>query len=353
MINKLTNNDFKEAGDKDYTLLTFSWDLIDICQYKCTYCSAMNFNLHTFKDNPILHDRWKLVLKKLSLKRIDCPFNFEILGGEPTLHPNILEIIDGLCKIENCAAVDLITNLAKPTKFYKQIDKETNRKLTIEASFHPQYCNQRWIDKVIELNNCQYIKIFPNINLPTDRNDWDKTLDLLEQFKENNVGISLNFLQTVDEGNVGGWVSEYPDDFWEVFKDHLTEVTTDEQRTTKDLIDNLVKPSGKETAIKFLKEHAGKITTNIRYKDKNNKNYILTESDINRYDLAQFKGWKCKPLMYHIDMEGKITNHCTHEEYSLLDLSKAKLTKCVTCPLVRCNCDTKFLYHKTNPSNNE
>ena len=52
--------------------------------------------------------------------------------------------------------------------------------------------------------------------------------------------------------------------------------------------------------------------------------------------------------MYHIDMEGRIINHCTHEEYNILDLNKKNLTKCVTCPLKRCDCDTKFLYHKTS-----
>lgn len=348
MISKLKNKDIKEAGDKDYNLLTFSWDLIDICQYKCTYCSAVNFNLHTFNQKKYLHNKWKLVLKKLGLKGIGCPFNVELLGGEPTLHPYIYNIIEGLGKIDNCIAIDLITNLAKPTKFYKELDKECNRKLTLEASYHPQYCNQRWIDKVVELNESKFIKIFPNVNLPTDRNDWDKTLDLLEQFKNKGVGISLNFLQTVDEGKVGGWVSEYPDDFFNVFKEHLTEETGEEQRTTKKLIDNLVTPSGKNNSIKFLKEHAGKLTTNIRYIDKNNNKHILTESDINRYDLAQFRNWNCKPLMYHIDMAGKIANHCTEEEYTIIDMKMKKLTKCVECPLQRCNCDTKFLYYKTS-----
>ena len=81
--------------------------------------------------------------------------------------------------------------------------------------------------------------------------------------------------------------------------------------------------------------------------------YKITEADINRYDLAQFKNWKCRHLMYHIDMAGRIANHCTEEEYTILDMKMEKLSKCVDCPLQRCNCDTKFLYVKTNPSYEE
>ena len=30
-------NKISWAGDKDYQLITFSWEMIDVCQYKCSY----------------------------------------------------------------------------------------------------------------------------------------------------------------------------------------------------------------------------------------------------------------------------------------------------------------------------
>ena len=107
----INKDDIVNSGNPDYELITYSWNLIDICQYKCTYCSAMNFNLHTFKKRPELENIWKSVCAKIKLS--NTSYAVEIMGGEPTLHPHINDIIDRLGKQKNCVQVDLITNLAK------------------------------------------------------------------------------------------------------------------------------------------------------------------------------------------------------------------------------------------------
>ena len=64
-------DDIVAAGNPDYELLTFSWNLIDVCQYECSYCSAIHFNQHTFFKSPESRNAWKNVIKKLSLKSIN------------------------------------------------------------------------------------------------------------------------------------------------------------------------------------------------------------------------------------------------------------------------------------------
>ena len=125
------------------------------------------------------------------------PFSVEILGGEPTLHPDIIDIVDKLCVIDNCVQVDLITNLAKPLSFYLKFDKQSNEKLAIEASYHPEYSGEQYIQKVIELNKCEWIAVCPNINLPDEKEHWEKTKSLIDRFIDNDVNIGLNFLQEV------------------------------------------------------------------------------------------------------------------------------------------------------------
>ena len=51
-------------------------------------------------------------------------------------------------------------------------------------------------------------------------------------------------------------------------------------------------------------------------------------------------------MIYTVDMDCNIENSSTGEKVSFLNLTKKNLTKCVICPLVRCDCSTKFLYPK-------
>lgn len=340
-LKNININNIKEAGDEKYDLITFSWNLIDICQYRCSYCSAMNFNLNTFKTKPHLIKAWKKTIKSIKLM-VKTPYSVEILGGEPTLHPDIEEIISELCKHKYCIQVDLITNLAKPYDFYKKLDIKGNNKLTIEASYHPEYCGEKYIQKVIDLNkNFENLSIFPNINLPDNKKYWKQTKDLIDRFKNNGVFINLNFLQSVESGVIGGWTPKYQDDFWVYFHDYIT--------PKKKVKSNYGKGVGIKNATKYLKEHAGEISTNIKYIDDNDKEYILSEGDINRYDLNTFKGWSCKSLMYLINMDGTIQNMCSEEVIPIYKLNKKFLTSCMTCILDNCKCDTMFAFHKTNP----
>lgn len=340
-ISTIKHDDIVSSGNPDYELVTYSWNLIDICQYKCTYCSAMNFNLHTFKKRPELENIWKSVCAKIKLS--NTSYAVEIMGGEPTLHPHINDIIDRLGKQKNCVQVDLITNLAKPAKFYQKFDTVENRKLTIEASYHPEYSNKKnYIDKVIELNKSEFIHIFPNINLPDDPKYWEKTKNLIDTFRDANVGVNLNFLQDVDDGPTGKWEVNYPDEFWDYF---------DEYFKLPGNIINIEKGTGIYNAEKHLKDNAGtgELTKNIKYTDKYGKDYYLSERDINKHKLQGNKGWNCKALMYTIDMDGTIRNSCTNELIQLTQINKKNLTKCVKCPLTQCSCDVMFLFPKTNP----
>jgi MoaA/NifB/PqqE/SkfB family radical SAM enzyme len=328
-----------ESGDPNYELVTFSWDLLDVCQYNCSYCSAMNFNLATFAKHPQAKEAWLHVIKMLSLPTIRTPFCVEILGGEPTLHPNIKDIITQLCSIENCISVSLITNLAKSLKFYKELDIESNNKLTIEASYHPEYSNQPYFDKLVELNKSDHISIIPNINLPSNPEHWERTKKLIDGLVDLNLPVGLNLLQSVPDGDVGGFTPTYTEDFWDYFKDYY--VSENIYQVNGDIKSPLNRMHD------FLKEHAGSFTSNISYITKDGKKHLYNEADINKHNLRHFTGWKCKALMYHIDMYGLVTNHCDRTPVKFLTTNN--LTKCRTCVIDHCDCDTKFMYHKTNP----
>ena len=73
---------------------------------------------------------------------------------------------------------------------------------------------------------------------------------------------------------------------------------------------------------------------------------MVSDADIYKNKLYEFKGWKCRPLMWEIEMDGTIIHHCTHERIPIHKINKKNLTACIECPLTYCDCNTKYQYVK-------
>jgi organic radical activating enzyme len=357
-------NDINSAGNPDYELLTFAWDLIDVCQYKCTYCSAVNFNQHTFSKNKNLLTAWKNVIKTLSLSQIGLPFTVELLGGEPSLHPDIIDIITALCGIERCIQVELTTNLAKPISFFERFDTVKTNKLDVIASYHPEYYTDKFCEKIIEMKDFDHIFICPLINLPDEKKYWKQTIDLIERLIDNNVSISLNLLYNYEGMS---WYPGYTDEFWETFSPwihrdviddstHLVEPGSSilsDDRVMKGFNNKMTGVNSHNWTNRKLIEHTSKehpiIANRGRWFNINGKSSMLTDSLIYKNILYKYKGWNCRPLLWNINMDGSIENHCTRKMLPIQKVNQTNLTACVSCPLEDCDCNTKFQYIKTRP----
>jgi organic radical activating enzyme len=112
------------------------WFLLRRCNYDCTYCGPMVHD--DFSEYPTL----ATIKKQLD----DIPFPkdkkvfFVLSGGEPTIHPNILEIID-MCS--DVGEIEMLTNgTASITKYSKIL-----KKARITVSMHHDYINEKWLEK--------------------------------------------------------------------------------------------------------------------------------------------------------------------------------------------------------------
>jgi organic radical activating enzyme len=287
-----------EAGHKDYDLITFAWNIIDICQYKCSYCCAVDFNVNTYRKKSMA---WKIVLSKL--KRLDTPFVLEILGGEPTLHPHILEITKELNKLENCIKIELITNLAKKMSYFEKFDIPECNKLEITPSYHPEY-KEGFLDKCFELKKFNNTHYCVNVNLSDDPEEWEYIKYILSKSEELKMGINFLF-------PAGEWKPNYTKEFFKYFKEYLDIVNKDYYPFT--------------------------------FSDGNTKN--ITTQYLIENKLNKFKGFKCKSLIYEIDLYGAITNLCTYKKQPLMP-SKNSLVAEVICPQDSCDCDLWYNFHK-------
>lgn len=95
----------------DSSTLKIIWQLTTACTYACEYCPK---ELHTGTSTEIDLLEFRKFLKMFSNRKIVLT----ITGGEPTIHPQFLEIANLLKELGINTVVD--TNLSRSLKFYEE-----------------------------------------------------------------------------------------------------------------------------------------------------------------------------------------------------------------------------------------
>lgn len=158
-------------------MFTVSWLLGRYCNYKCSYCWA-----HGRADKPD-HRPTELCLKTIdSIKeqarsRGYNSFHFSLSGGEPTLHPGYLNILEHLANdVENTdyTSIHMTTNLSRGYSWFEKylgVSKLFNR-ASITSSYHPEYAtdDKKFADKLVWLQE-HGIKITINIVMVPEKFD--------------------------------------------------------------------------------------------------------------------------------------------------------------------------------------
>jgi organic radical activating enzyme len=276
--------------------IRMNWHLLDWCNYQCKYCRAGNAITKDFADKERITKQYKLILARLNL--IDTTFDLCIGGGEPTLHPNLKEIIEGLNENKNLRNIFLFTNFSRSKNFYQELIKITD-KLVVHASYHPEYYTKEFLDKCLEL------KFEVHVSLIDEEKYWDQTEDFIKSLVTHNVPYRLNVLSSAPN-----WKPNYNENFWKRFKKYAIEDYT---------LDLIVTWS--DETYNFVSE------------------YDLEENSLNR-----FKGWKCTPQSYQIEMNGTIRNICTGKIMPL-NLNGKSIIEDVFCPLEACQ-GARLMYTK-------
>lgn len=134
------NNMFLRPANFIENTITVDLEMSNLCQLKCPYCEVWQ---HA-KNNPIL---WtKKQIDNLFEDFSKCKHNIVpiLLGGEPTIHPQINHILD-LCKeIENIPFTLLVTNAVKDLSHIRYNDK-----VKIVASYHTGITNtEDWFNNL-------------------------------------------------------------------------------------------------------------------------------------------------------------------------------------------------------------
>jgi organic radical activating enzyme len=300
----------QSMGEQFDDTIFFDWPLTNWCNYKCTYCPVLDDLSTDFKtDNHTT--QYKFTLAKL--KRVPFQFNMCITGGEPTLHPNIVEILTELCAIENSQDISIFTNNSRPVSFYEPIKAIGSDKITLFASYHPEYATEKFTEKCIALKDTLNFSVHVTIS---DRSEyWPQTKELIAVLRQHNVKYKPCLLSRTKH-----YVPNYDAEFFKEFGELLS--VTGKNRSGRD----------------FFKD------IQVTYTDGSSE--TLKDYEIEAAGLNRLRGYNCTPKSYQIQMNGNIENTCTSRRVPL-QLNQENLVVTEKCPKEQCPSKRLINFYKT------
>lgn len=300
----LTIDDINTCGFEGYSHVEFSWHFTNWCNYKCTYCPVLEVLSKDFNtpDHAQLH---QVVLTRLRL--LKHRFNMCLSGGEPTLNPHLNETIIALDEMENCERIAVMTNLAKSINTYREINALGSDKVVIMASYHPEYFSDRFLQKAIELSS-EITRFKIMVNFSDNPEHWDELQTVMEEFTRHKIKVKPNLL--VSNRN---WTANYTQEFYDRFVQYF---------------DNSSQPID----IPFTTIHG--------------KQLVVPDHQVEINELNKFKGFRCVPLSFNIDIKGNIINGCTGRQ---VGLNMSNLSQEVSCPHNKCQGRQLLKFYKKRP----
>lgn len=307
---KYKNYNLVKAGIKNYNIKTFSWHLVDVCSQACLYCNeGFGSDIYrpksTFFKDKKQSESYKFVLKRLKLKSLG-KFEVDLLGGEPTLHSNLFEIVENLNSIENCIEISLITNLKKNFSYYEKFNKVKYNKLLLCPSIHMDYYKEETLSKLLKLSKLKHFKLIPIVMIHDNKKYYNEIKFLLDTLINENIEFTVSFLFDSCGYNVN-----YDKDF---------------------LIE--------------MNKYAVRDNNRYTFHTDNGEKINLNKHSIYDNELTNFNGWKCKPLRYKINHFGGIFNVCSNKPLPMTGKSE-----CIECPHKSCLCDIQWKFDKEKHEN--
>lgn len=280
----------------------FHWDIIMVCNQKCSYCYARQFdewgNLNNLKMiNSVLN----------KLKQIKKPIEVVLLGGEPTLSPYYKYICEEIYKLPNLNLFGCISN-NKSDKFDDLL------------IFHSKFKNKfNW--------NITYH--------PADVDDINKFKSRLKIIRENNFILNVNIMLVSEKYKneiidmIDFCIENKINYYYNVLFNHHGK------------LEYLNYSQSYKNLLEFLNSKYKNYCKELKYTDINGN--VFYTDDIGAYlnNLSIFKNWKCKNNNYDIGVNSdKIKKFCYWEEISVDEINNSECW--MKCPLDMCLCQGKL-----------
>jgi organic radical activating enzyme len=276
-------------------LFSVSWILGRFCNYSCSYCWPYASSKQ--KDHQPLDQIIKTIdsIKSQAKERGFNSFHFSFSGGEPTLHPNYLEILKYLnddTSHRNYQSVHMTTNLSAGLGWFKKYTEATKdlHRVSITASYHKEFAEKvSFAEKLIFLQQ-QDIQTTINMVMVPDR--FDILMGEAEYFHSLGLNVTLKPQSNIDATKiVEGYTKEQLDFLQNGLPqmDFTTHRRTEMGRPSTRPKNPIVIPEYIKTNQKNVKQ-----IMQVELNDTNGKAWYIDQAErLNAFEFNKFKDWIC------------------------------------------------------------
>lgn len=251
------------------------WDITTNCNFDCSYCYAKREYGNDWHKTDEFRNQ-ELVIKALKMRKY--PLFLGFLGGEPTLHPRFLELLDlahhelitgelDRLYVTTNGSTNLISKIPEYDKMYMLWSVHLEHKDKYGKNFSKLFNNIK-----ISINKKFINRV--NILLIPDEKYYDDYSFIFSTLKKLNVQIHPHFLY--DNENDKRKLYQYSGEFFDILK----------------ILDDTPKNYIFETDNKYVR---------------------LNDFDIFKYKLNSFKNWNCYNNNFEINYIGEVQSLCQRE----------------------------------------
>ena len=170
--------------DHDSTI-ELALDLLPQCNFKCPYCYNSGIDILSMRDiTQVAHE--------ITLN----PYTFDVtmMGGEPSLHPQVSKICDVFRALKNVRNVTMYTNGHKVVKL--------SRDVIVHLSYHPtEIDDQTFISSVLKYNESHKVRVMV-MQVPRFR---DRVASLVKTLASYNIELVPIYIVKDDRAIIPKW----------------------------------------------------------------------------------------------------------------------------------------------------
>jgi organic radical activating enzyme len=299
-----------EIVPEDQNTLKIIWTITNACTYSCEYCPPY---LHKGVNKIIDLDKFKTFLKNFNKKNIIL----SITGGEPTIHPQFIEIAKLLRELKINTVID--SNLSRTRRFYKEAGPLIDNWC---VTLHPSQLKELDVEKIKIISQDSLVVVY----VMMDPKFWDIAIDwynLISKIEN----IRLIMLKPLDFWSNSSYIGKFTKKQLEILEN-----TKPIETFTKDRIEKFTK------RYEWLK----KLSSTVIWED-NSKTIIETDT-LMINDHHKFKGWKCSAVseVLSINYDGTILGAaCGIKKYNNWNnFSITEIQESIICDREICSCGT-------------
>jgi organic radical activating enzyme len=276
-------------------LFCVSWLLGRFCNYKCSYCwpyarSDKRDHRPTELVLNTLHE-----IKRQARERNFNSFHFSFSGGEPTLHPGYLEILNSYSgDQENCnyQSLHMTSNISAGLGWFKKYVEATKElhRVSITASYHKEFTTKEpFAEKLIFLQEND-IQVTINMVMVPERFEllWQEAL----YFHDQGINVTLKPQSNTSATAV---VDGYTADMLQRLRNGMPQRDyTSKRLASRD--QKSARPKPRFAPIPNNHESGDQVPQlmQVEFCDSKGKKWYMDQAErFNAFNFNQFKGWEC------------------------------------------------------------